>query len=288
MRKTPPCASVFRRDPKLGFLEWRSSLIQGAPFGVHTHDTVSVAVVRGGSYALSCRGETRQAGPGSAVFFPAEEPHSCNPLPGEAMDYRKYYLAPAWFRALRLELAGDGASSPAGSIAADGAARPAVVSDPATAEAFATLASALDRSREGETAGAEKLALLREALGRLLRAPAHFLGEEEPTAEREAVSVVVRTISRDPAETIRLEELAEASGLTASHLLRVFRRSRGLTPHAYQAQLRVNLAKRLLAGGAPIAQAALEAGFVDQSHLNRVFRRYMGATPRQYLLGARQ
>ncbi|WP_243438554.1 AraC family transcriptional regulator [Fundidesulfovibrio soli] len=283
MRKTPPCASVFRRDPELGFLEWRSSLIQGAPFGVHTHDTVSVAVVRGGSYALSCRGETRAAGPGSAVFFPAEEPHSCNPLPGEAMDYRKYYLAPVWFEALRLELAGEPAAPPAWSILKDGAARPAVVSDQGSAVAFAALARAL----EGEAAAGEKLALLREALARLLRAPAYFMGEGEPTAEREAVSAVVRAISRDPAETIRLEELAEASGLTPSHLLRVFRRSRGLTPHAFQNQLRVNLAKRLLAGGEPIAQVALEAGFVDQSHLNRVFRRYMGATPRQYLLGAR-
>jgi len=279
MRKTPPCASVFRRDPDMEFLEWRSSLIQGAPFGVHTHDTVSVAVVRGGSYALSCRGETRQAGPGSAVYFPAEEPHSCNPLPGEAMDYRKYYLDPAWCAALRLELAGERAAPPgAVNILEDGAARPAVVSDPAAAEAFAALARAL----EGEAAAGEKLALLRQALTALLRAPAHFMGGGEPPAEREAVNVVVRAISRAPAETIRLEELAGASGLTPSHLLRVFRRSRGLTPHAFQNQLRVNLAKRLLAGGTSIAQAALEAGFVDQSHLNRVFRRYVGATPRQY------
>ena len=81
--------------------------------------------------------------------------------------------------------------------------------------------------------------------------------------------------------------LAQACGVSPTHLPRIFRQTLGLTPLAYQNQLRVELAKRLLASGTPIAQTAAQAGFADQSHLNRVFRRYAGATPRQYMLGSR-
>ena len=84
-----------------------------------------------------------------------------------------------------------------------------------------------------------------------------------------------------------MAELAHACGVSPTHLPRVFRQSHGLTPLAYQNQLRVELAKRLLAEGVPIARVSAEAGFADQSHLNRVFRRYAGATPRQYKLGSR-
>ena len=58
-----------------------------------------------------------------------------------------------------------------------------------------------------------------------------------------------------------LRDLAGQTGLTPSHLCRVFRQATGMTPHAYQLQIRVRRAKALLLAGYPIAQAATEAGF---------------------------
>jgi AraC-like DNA-binding protein len=63
----------------------------------------------------------------------------------------------------------------------------------------------------------------------------------------------------------------------------VFKDRVGLTPHAYQDQLRVRRAKQLLDREVPIAQAAVEAGFYDQAHLTRHFKRVMGVTPGRYV-----
>ena len=60
----------------------------------------------------------------------------------------------------------------------------------------------------------------------------------------------------------------------------------GLTPHAYLNHIRVLRARDLLRQGCPIAQAAVNVGFVDQSHLHRHFKRIVGVTPGQYALTA--
>ena len=71
-------------------------------------------------------------------------------------------------------------------------------------------------------------------------------------------------------------------GSRSSHFLRVFSKATGQTPHAYLVNLRVNLARELLATGTRPAEAAVAAGFSDQSHLTRVFKRIVGVTPGHY------
>jgi transcriptional regulator GlxA family with amidase domain len=86
----------------------------------------------------------------------------------------------------------------------------------------------------------------------------------------------------EPEAQITLGELAEIEGVSRFQLLRAFVRQTGVTPHAYQMQLRVRLARRLLAAGRLPAAVAAETGFSDQSHLNRVFRRQVGTSPGRY------
>jgi AraC-like DNA-binding protein len=83
-------------------------------------------------------------------------------------------------------------------------------------------------------------------------------------------------------ETISLDDIASAAALSKYHLLREFRRGYGVTPHEYQAQLRLAHARRLIGDGSPIANAAYDAGFSDQSHLTRRFAAYYGLTPARY------
>jgi AraC-like DNA-binding protein len=86
-------------------------------------------------------------------------------------------------------------------------------------------------------------------------------------------------------EHVPLDVLAHEAGVRPWYLVRLFRRTFGLPPHAYQAQARVRLAKRLLAEGVPPARAAAEAGFCDQSHLTRHFKRHLGVAPGRYAAG---
>lgn len=67
-------------------------------------------------------------------------------------------------------------------------------------------------------------------------------------------------------------------------LLRGFAGATGLTPHAYLVQRRIHLARRLIATGIPLAEAAIASGFADQSHMTRIFTRNHGISPGAYAL----
>ena len=72
------------------------------------------------------------------------------------------------------------------------------------------------------------------------------------------------------------------AGLTRFELVRRFRRQTGLTPHAFQTNVRIARARTMLSAGEPIARVAASCGFADQPHLTRVFRRAVGVTPGRF------
>ena len=80
-----------------------------------------------------------------------------------------------------------------------------------------------------------------------------------------------------------LDELAHVAGLSPHYLLRVFKRTYGLTPYAFLTQTRVEHAQRHLRAGAGIAATASACGFADQSHLTRRFKQTLGITPGQFV-----
>jgi AraC-like DNA-binding protein len=83
-------------------------------------------------------------------------------------------------------------------------------------------------------------------------------------------------------EAPALHELARHVGLSAWHLIRVFRKATGLTPHAWLIDRRVHHARELLRAGGSPSQIAVQCGFADQAHLTRSFKARLGVTPGQY------
>ena len=83
-------------------------------------------------------------------------------------------------------------------------------------------------------------------------------------------------------ERVTLAELAGVAGLSRFKLVRRFGEQNGVTPHAFQTNLRVDRARGLLAAGVPPAEVAAVCGFADQPHLTRVFKRAVGVTPGRY------
>lgn len=82
------------------------------------------------------------------------------------------------------------------------------------------------------------------------------------------------------AQPLRVAEIAQAVGLSASHLHAEFRRHLGTSPARHLADLRLEAAMALLRGTRdPIAQIALRCGYSEQSALNRALRQRMGVTP---------
>jgi AraC family transcriptional regulator len=81
-------------------------------------------------------------------------------------------------------------------------------------------------------------------------------------------------------EDVSLLRLARVSGVSASHLRALFKRSVGVPVHEYVIQRRVERARSLLLrGDLPASQVALAAGFSHQSHMARCMRKVLGVTP---------
>ncbi len=83
-------------------------------------------------------------------------------------------------------------------------------------------------------------------------------------------------------EAADLQRVARHVGLSAWHLIRVFRKATGLTPHAWLIDRRVHQARELLRAGETPSLIAVQCGFADQAHLTRAFKARLGVTPGQY------
>lgn len=277
-----PCATDsatvrFWRDEALDAVEVRYSHFDGYRFPAHVHDTWSVGLVDEGHSVFRLSGRSQSVRAGQIAIIPPGMVHDCNPREG-AWTYRMFYVDDALMRSLACGLSG--VQRDAAGSGADVAAFDALVID--DAEVFTAL-SGFQRLVEQGAEPLAKRAAMTEAFSLLLSRHGSVREEQGRSGdERLAVRCVRGYLTDNLAEKVTLDDLAAVSGLSACHLLRVFRAETGLTPHQWQTQLRINHAKQLLAGGAPIADVAFAAGFTDQSHFTRTFRAVTGATPRLY------
>ncbi len=100
-----------------------------------------------------------------------------------------------------------------------------------------------------------------------------------------AVLKVVEFMRRRLHESLRIEELAEAAGMSPFHFARQFKTATGHPPHEFLMRLRVDRAQELIAQRGrdwTLAAIARDCGFVDQSHMARHFKRVLGITPRDF------
>jgi AraC family transcriptional regulator len=94
---------------------------------------------------------------------------------------------------------------------------------------------------------------------------------------RQAPSYVEGNLQQD----LSLNEIAQAAGVSASHLKTTFRQLTGVPDHQYVIQQRVERAATLLVQGRlSISEVAHETGFALQSHLAKHMRRLLGCSPK--------
>ena len=80
-------------------------------------------------------------------------------------------------------------------------------------------------------------------------------------------------------ETLGLDDMARAAGLSRFHFLRSFKRRVGVSPAKYVQSLRIELAKAELARGAAVSEAARRSGYTCMSTFNKAFRRQTRLAP---------
>lgn len=96
---------------------------------------------------------------------------------------------------------------------------------------------------------------------------------------------VVHAIHAEPMQRMGQYELARRLNLERTQALRCFKRATGQTFRAFKAWSAVQHAAALMAQGALVRTAAMDAGFADTAHLSRVFRHAFGLTPQAAITG---
>ncbi len=124
----------------------------------------------------------------------------------------------------------------------------------------------------------------RHLLGNLIWAQLHFrMDQDRRQSEREQipprVSAVLARIDREFMQDLRIADLAEGVGMSASHLQARFREAVGMSPHQYLIQQRMRAARhRLVTTSDPIKQIADEVGYPNTEHFCRAFKKHSGHT----------
>ncbi len=95
-------------------------------------------------------------------------------------------------------------------------------------------------------------------------------------------------IEENLGDNLSLQAIADAVGMSASHLKVTFREATGVPVHQYVIRQRVERAAHLLREGkVPISQIALDVGFAHQSHLALHMKRLLGVSPRNLQCASR-
>ncbi|MFC3575022.1 AraC family transcriptional regulator [Streptomyces yaanensis] len=235
----------------------------------HTHEHFVIAAIADGVEVFHHGGADQYAGPGALALVNPDTPHTGRADGPEGWRYGAVYPSP--------ELVAEIAAETTALRGTPGFASP-VLEDPYAAGLVHEVLRAAD---EGNALAADTL--LRVTVTRLLRL------NGGPMPQRAVRTAGARTAARARAvleermaEPPTLERLATDLGTSPFALLRAFRDTYGMPPHAWLTDARVRRARHLLDAGIAPAGAAAAVGFTDQPHLNRHFTRIVGVPPGAY------
>ena len=261
----------FWRDPDLPFIEVR--LVHDGRevnHARHWHETFSVGVVTGGRSSYQNGAHYELIERGTVVVMNPGDVHVCNAIDDGGWSYLMFYLDAGWMGRTQAELRGE----------EGGAFRrydKAAVFAPQLCEAGSRMFAALtdiDSDRlQREIDVIDFIGLLDGEL-----APGTVAATDGGAKTERAA----KYIDAHFAQALRLDDLCAEANLSASYLIRAFKKRYGVAPHEYQTNRRIQFAKARLREQIPLAQVALEAGFADQAHFQRMFKRLSAVTPGQY------
>jgi AraC-like DNA-binding protein len=237
----------------------------------HWHEEFQLCLVERGAGELFSRGTHHATPAGSLFVVHPGEVHSNRVTVSGGCDYRSLNAPGELLRRAASQIAGREQGLPF---------------FPATVLAEGGLLRRFSRLHdllEGAASRLERDSILLDTLTHLVARHA----QRPPAPRRDGREPAAAARSRDYleahyAEEVSLAQLARLAGLSPYHLSRVFRRTHGLPPHAFQTQLRIVRARALLRQGWALAVVAAETGFADQSHFTRRFKSVVGVTPGAY------
>ena len=261
------------RDEQLGGLELLRARYVTFAFSPHFHNTYAIGITEAGAQAYSSgRGRNTLMPAGSVAVVHPGEVHASRSGSAGGWAYRMLYPSADALQRAASEATGRERRAPV--------FRSPVIADDGLAGLVRRLHSAIE---DPATPAIERESRLVWALAQLVaRHSDDRLDLPNPAPLPRAVGSIRDFLNDSYAENISLQQLVDLVQLSRFHLLRLFRDSIGLPPHAYLKQIRVERAQALLRAGVPVGQVAVRVGFFDQSHLTRHFRSIVGMPPGRY------
>jgi AraC-like DNA-binding protein len=238
----------------------------GQAFSPHRHDTYAIGVTLSGVQTFGYRGARRVCLPGQCHVLHPDEIHDGSAGTVEGFSYRIVYIDPALIQQ-----------------ALGGKALP-FVSDPivegrAIRDALPRALWRLEEPIE-DVARIEIVTAVADFLDRASTLNAH---KQSRSLHLASLVRVHDLIAADPAKRLSIAALEGVSGLDRWTLARQFRAAFGTCPSHFRTMRQLDEVRRMIRGGRPLSEAALDAGFADQSHMSRMFKRAYGFTPAKWV-----
>jgi len=242
----------------------------GQRFDRHWHDVYSFGLLDRGAQQWRSRRGTVDAFAGAVINTVPGEVHDGRPLGTPVRHWRILSVEPQVMRRVT-------------GVDNDIEIGQPVIQDARLARRLGRLFRTIERWSRGERSDDVVLAFEEHLTAACTRfASRHGNGRGDRVVFDVGVRVVRDRLADDPRNGPSLDELARATGLSRYQVLRRFRATFGLPPHAWLLSRRAERARRLIRDGAALTAAALDSGFADQSHMTRTFARFYGYTPGQW------
>ena len=107
----------------------------------------------------------------------------------------------------------------------------------------------------------------------------------DPPDRKAAIALLRRVVERMQSfdSDLSLQALANESGYSRVHFVRMFKAATGSSPHNYLVNLKLERARELLKiPSMSLIDIALDCGFSSHSHMSRLFHKFVGVTPSAY------
>jgi len=237
-------------------------------FAPHFHDEYSIALITTGNHNFTCNKDDFSARPGDIRLINPYDIHVCK---SKTWGYITFTpdnnFVEAFSESCQKELHNITFANP-------------VIQNHKLSQLFLDLNSATKEWQD------ELMAenILEELVVNLISSYSNCtIKTKEISYSRAKLSQVVEYMKSNFDESLKLENLAEISGLSKYHFLRKFKEEFNMTPHAYLLQIRIHNAKNMLLENTNLSEIAISCGFSDQSHFTRVFNKVYGMSPRKLI-----
>lgn len=267
--------AIFWRNRDYGDMELLRARYITHSFAPHYHEEFALGVIERGAEVFDYRGKAHIWKPGQVCILNPFEVQTGHALTELGWVYRMFYPGMTLMRQITTEVTGR--------INATPFFDQPVIDDAELAGLLLLTHQALE---DRNSMLLQRTQLMHAALGILIRRHSSLRTDAAVQPENPvAVRHVRDYIDAHYDEDVTIDHLSKVAAFSPYHLIRVFRRETGLTPHQYLMQQRLIRAQVLLRAGVPIRDVAVQTGFTDQSHLTRRFKQMVGVTPGQFVGG---